>query len=456
MFQTLNKPAQQIGVPFLQGAQLINAVPQQPPPISVDTPFDQLPEEYRGILERTSTDYKKPMHDGLDTIARYNPKVLEELHLELRRTNLIAMQLKCRQEQLMSDIKPLLEEAKSNLRNVGKYGKNGLLQIQDRGGIAGGRPFLLNEELPTSFYREAVGKIEKRLLGCATDIDHLQKQLSATMAAMNDYDPRAPAIEGMGVYGQQMRIVPQQLVQLIQHQREAFVRVAASVAEVHRETDAMRDAYRHLYFGGQYPGGGGGGSGPYHAQQSMDPFAREDKIEEANERLRTRRLQDEEQRHNSSNTPAADNTQQQPSQQPQQQSFQFNQPGAAAPAAPAAAGGFGFGAFGGAAFGSKPAATTATTTSFGAPAAAPAFGAPAAAPAFGAPAAAPAFGAPAAAPAFGAPATTSAFGAPAAAPAFGAPATTPTFGAPAAAPSFGAPAFGAPAFNAPSPVATSR
>ena len=400
MFSQIQQPAPQIGAPFFPGAQLNNAVIQQPPLISVDTRFTDLPEEYRGILERTSTDFKKPMHDGLDAIARYNPKILEELNLELRRTNLIAMQLKCRQEQLKSEIGSFQEEAKSNLRNVRKFGNNGLLQIQDRGGIAGARPYLMNEELPTDFYREAVEKIEKRLRSCATDIDHLQKQLSATMAAMNEYDPRAPAMEGMGVYGQQMRIVPQQLVRLIQHQGEAFVRVAASIAEVHRETDVLRDNYRRLYFGGQYFGGGGSSGGPYHAQQAMDPFAKADKIEEANERMLARRLQDEGQRHTSSKTPTTDNTQQQQPQQPQhpqQQAFQFNQqPAAAGAAAPAPVATTGFGGFG-AGFGApKPAAPAAAATGFGgfggfgaAPAAAAApvnaFGAPAqtAAPAVG-------------------------------------------------------------------------
>ena len=390
MFQT-QQPAAPLGAPFFPGAPLNNPVPQQPPSISVDTRFTDLPEEYRSILERTSTDFKKPMHDGLDAIARYNPKILEELNLELRRTNLIAMQLKCRQEQLMAEIGTFQEEAKSNLRNVRKFGNNGLLQIQDRGGIASARAYLMNEELPTDFYREAVEKIEIRLRGCATDIDHLQKQLSATMAAMNDYDPRAPAMEGMGVYGQQMRIVPQQLVRLIQHQGEAFVRVAASVAEVHREADAMRAAYRRLYFGTQHPGGGG----PYHAQQAMDPFAKADKIEEAKERILSRRLQDEELRHTSSKAPTTDITQQpqqaQAQQQPAANMFNFNQPAAAA-ATPAPTG---FGGFGAAAFGApKPATPAAPAAGFGG------FGGFGAAPAAAAPVG---FGAPAA-PAAAAPA----------------------------------------------------
>ena len=344
-----------------------------------------MPDSYKSIIEKTSTDYKKPMRDGLDEIARYNPKILEELSLELKRTNIVALQLKCRQEQLLTEIGTFQEEAKNNLRNVRKFGANGLLQIQHRGGVAAARSYLMSEELPTEFYREAADKIEHRLRACASDIEHLSAQLTATMTAVAECDRSSGFESGNNSYGQQSRVGPQQLVRLIQHQGEAFVRVAACVAEVHKEADEMRAMYRRLY-----------------CPQATDPFAAADKIEEAKERILLRKLRDDELRH-ASNVAPTDASQPPPTGQPGAAALTLGGPAAAtggfgtgggfaAPGAassswslPAATGaGAGAGAGAGGMFGAP--ATGGFGSAFGASAPAPAAaGAGAGAPAFGSP-----------------------------------------------------------------------
>ena len=350
--------------------------------ITLNTRFTQLPDPYREAIEQTNVDYKKPMRDGLDEIARFQPKMLEELRIELGKTSLAAMKLGNQQEVLLAETKAFHIKAKDNLRDVRKYGASGLQQIQNRGGLAA-RSYLMSEELPTDFYVDAANKIENRLGSLIEEVQSISSQLSATLGLLSGDE---------GQYGQQTRIGPQHLVRLIQRQSEAFARVAACVAEVHKQADDMRASYLQSYCyddSQRYPGN--------HSRS--DPFAAADRAEAASQRIISKKLKAEEFNRALATAAAA-------------------APATSLTAAPSAAptSAFGF---------ATPAATAAPLSGFGqfsaaAPSAFGGFGAPAAG--FGAPSTG--FGAPATS--FGAPAT--GFGAPVAAPAsFGS-----SFGAPAA------------------------
>lgn len=352
----------------LQQQQLVPAGPA----ISIDTRFTDLPEGYKAILEKTSADYKAPMRAGLDEVARFNPQAIDELSLELSRTNLVAMQLKSRQEQLLAEIGTFQSEAKRNAQNARDFGARGLVQIERRGGVAGSGAYLRTEELPTGFYLEVAERLEGRLRACVADIDHLAAQLGTAMVVVADYDAPSSSSSSSssssggygGVYGSQ-RVGPQQLVRLIQRQGDAFLRVAAAVSEVHAEADAMRAHYRQRY--------------------RADPFAEEDRRVEAKERLLALRLRDDEIRHSAERASAAGDAPVQGQGQGQgQQPAAINAFGATTTAATTSAFGTGaaspWGAF--ASTGNK--AATPTTTGFGG-FAAPAAAGTSATPGFGSP-----------------------------------------------------------------------
>lgn len=247
------------------------------PQSSLDSRFLELPEAYRNVIEQTNTEYKKPMREGLDEIARYQPKLLDELKAELRKTSLAALRLGNQQDILLAEIRSFHEEAKHNLKDVRRFGVSGLQQIQSRGGV-GARSYLMSEELPTEFYVDAANKIEGRLGNFIEEVQHISRQLSATLGAVSGEENQ---------YGQQTRIGPQHLVRLIQRQSEAFARVAACVAEIHSQADEMRTSYLKIY--------GNNGNQRYpETHNGSDPFAAADRAEAANERLMSKKLRAEE------------------------------------------------------------------------------------------------------------------------------------------------------------------
>ena len=249
------------------------AVPQ----ITLLTRFTDLPEGYRNMIEQTNSDYKKPMRDGLDEIDRCQPKILEELRIELGRTNLAALKLRNQQDHLLAEIRSFHDKAKDNLRDVRKYGTSGLQQIQNRGGL-GAKMYIMREELPTDFYCDAADQIESRMLSLMKEVQHISHQLTSTLNVLS-YEE--------GQYGQQARIGPQQLVGLIKRQSEAFARVASSVAEVHRQADEMRSSFLKIYCvddGQRY----------HDSYHGSDPFAAADRAEAASERAIAQKLMTEE------------------------------------------------------------------------------------------------------------------------------------------------------------------
>jgi hypothetical protein len=240
----------------------------------------------------------------------------------------------------------------------------------------------------------ALQRLEHRLAICSDEVDRFTQQLNLVTG-----DVASAALVRTDQYGQRTRIGMQDIVKLLQSQNDAFVRLAASVAETHAEMDNVRALYLRL-----------------HCKGGMNPFHAADRDDAARQRKLISKLNYE------SEDAAAP--------------LMGQQPTAAAPAA--AATGFGFSGLGASAAGSTgfagfgtPAATTGFA-GFGTPAAAPAaatgfagFGSPAPAPApaaaggfsFGGTPAAPAAGGFGGFGGFGAPATAAA--SPAAAPAAG-------------------------------------
>lgn len=264
---------------FASGTSLAQATPAATAvtQITLLTRFTDLPEGYRNMIEQTNADYKKPMRDGLDEIDRCQPKVLEELRVELGRTNLAALKLRNQQEHLLAEIRSFHDKAKDNLRDVRKYGTSGLQQIQNRGGL-GAKMYIMREELPTDFYCDAADQIESRMHSLMKEVQHISHQLTSTLNVLSFEE---------GQYGQQARIGPQQLVGLIKRQSEAFARVASSVAEVHRQADEMRSSFLkiHCVDDGQR----------YHdSYHGSDPFAAADRAEAASERAIAQKLITEE------------------------------------------------------------------------------------------------------------------------------------------------------------------
>ena len=293
--------------------------------ITMNTRFTQLPDAYRNVIEQTNTEYKKTMREGLDEIARFQPKLLDELRAELGRTSLAALKLGNQQDILLGEIRLFHDKAKDNLRDVRKYGASGLQQIQNRGGL-NTRTYLMSEELPTIFYLDAASRIENRLVSIIEEVQSISRQLLATIGLMSGEE---------GQYGQQTRIGPQHLIKLIQRQSEAFARVAASVAEVHSQADDMRASYRRIYC---YDDGQPQGSN----RSRLDPFAEADRAVAANQRLMSKKFRAEEfNRAHAAASTALPQTAATPAPSP----YNFSLPANTA-AGPASGGSFGLGGFG--------------------------------------------------------------------------------------------------------------
>lgn len=161
---------------------------------------------------------------------------------ELNKIQLSLMRMENKQVALLNDIKPLLDEIKSSVRDTRYHGLSGLQQIRSRcSGLSNNNAImpllLLDEDLPNDFYHSVADKLEHKLTYCINEIRYFATQLKTRMDAMD------ASKGGKGKYGQIIRIGSKQILELIKYQNESFMSITALVAIVHREVAEVKEVF---------------------------------------------------------------------------------------------------------------------------------------------------------------------------------------------------------------------
>ena len=327
--------------------------------ITLNSKYSELPANAKAEIDNTYNLFKKPMAEGLTEIATARPNLLTEVGIKLEQTRLASLKMETRLEQLRCDAEIFRDDVKQQHRDAQRFGRNGIQQISRNVTTVGN---YMNEDLPIEFYLVALSRLERRLSVCTDEVRRFSQQLDLVL---DDFS----STNATNRYGQRAKVGTHDVVQLLQSQNHAFIRMAALVADVHDQSEKMRTQYLEHYCRG-----------------GSNPFLAADRDEAAKQRRMMSKIHLEvEQSGHPTAAPA-----------PAPVAGGFGGFGAPAPA-PAAGGFGGFGA-------PAPAPAAGGFAGFGAPAPAPAaggfagFGAPAPAPAtggfggFGAPAPAPAAG----------------------------------------------------------------
>lgn len=289
---------------------------------SGDTNFNQLPQQYRSEIERVFTEMKAPLKRGLLEIStqtivsnggqRYSSTTpaLQEVKDELRKLNVRLIHIENTQSQLLSVIKPHLEHLRVNAQTAHLQGSLGLRQIHLHnsqrpaflpGSVSASELGLYSPDCQhglSKWFAVAAEQIEQRLQQCVARIAALEKQLATILKAAGatedyhlygpvtvvaDHSPvgsvnlalsqRGQNMSRMnGDYGQLRRIGPQQALSLLKDQMGGFLNISSAIAQVHAETDTLREAFKQLLRASSH-------NSLSVADATIDPFAAADRAE---------------------------------------------------------------------------------------------------------------------------------------------------------------------------------
>eukprot|EP01041_Mallomonas_annulata_P012487 gene12487-26288_t len=240
--------------------------------------YDQLPEPGKKEIDMTY-EMKNSLWKIVDELKRSDMNDIETFHQISKKIKTDSVVIETSQQNLLRLAHNLRSEVREISQDTRRFGVWGIQEIQrETTGPA------QSEILPIGIYTAAVDKLEKRLASHRDQVEQLEQQLRVSVTAKDDYVLQSGTGAG-GVYGHRTnKLQPQQIAQLIRHQNEAFLRVAAVVAASHERVDALRDAFRShivpaISGSSSSSSGGGGGSGGRHMYE--DPFLAADKKEAA-------------------------------------------------------------------------------------------------------------------------------------------------------------------------------
>lgn len=250
--------------------------------IPFDTPYKDLPAAYKAELDALYRDFKQPMRQELDLIARSRGQGFDALSQQLRQLHVAVMQLETEQLRLQTEVRPFLDELKPFHRDFRSSSINGLAQIRARGGGGGsasGMMMILDEQLPDRFFSQVADSLEKRLGDSIASVHYFEQQLAARIRVLearnSSYNGNGgDGMGARGAYGQVLRVSPQMLLQLIKQQASAFAQVAAEVGAVHHLANELRQVFLASQ---QQRSRGSGSSG----RGELNPFEAADRREAA-------------------------------------------------------------------------------------------------------------------------------------------------------------------------------
>ena len=210
-----------------------------------DVPYDQLRKNYApyaDLIDKIHVEYMMPMKKGLARLS--SASVLSSngpMQAELSKLRVAILKLSLRKEQMLEEVKQFQDESRQQSDDARRFGH------QEVGNLRVGTGYQLQrhrqnhqqreERLPNEFFRDSLGNLETRLGRVAQEIDEFHELLNISFSAVS---------AGSGAYGQRVKIGAQQLVQVIQRQNEAFLRIATTVAQLHRDVEEMRREYLSL------------------------------------------------------------------------------------------------------------------------------------------------------------------------------------------------------------------
>ena len=139
----------------------------------------------------------------------------------------------------------------------------------------GGPILLLDEHLPNQFYVSIADKLETRLVTCMESIKYFSAQLKTRLAAIEQ--SRRDGSNGAGKIG------PKQVLELIRYQNEAFMKIASSIASVHREVDEVKTVFLKVI--------------SKMDRNVVNPFEAADRKEQAEKRLMDQKMKMETMKH---------------------------------------------------------------------------------------------------------------------------------------------------------------
>ena len=235
-------------------------------------------------LKATSVSFVKPMNEKLKKLesttfaSNHDP---ERQRAALSKIKVAMIKLCARQEQMLSEAKRFKDQTQRQCDDARRYG---LEKIKEEGN-GHGRGRLQQTRLPNPFFQGALDNMDQRLQSVALEIDEFRQLLEISYSTVE-----SERMGGAG-YGQRVKIGAQQLVQVIQRQHEAYLRIAASVAELHRGVDELRKQFMDLDF----------------ARHAPNPFDADDaERKEERELEKRRQVQEEEDHQNEKDRKQAD------------------------------------------------------------------------------------------------------------------------------------------------------
>lgn len=248
-------------------------------PPTAETPYNQLPEQYRKEI-----DFCSELKDSIRQNIKSESSLKNVEKLQAIEMNLQATLKSCRTETLIIENRhDKLHKLSSNLRSdardlsqdMRQYGMWGLQKIRNH--PSGSGPGHSIERLPVGLYVDEADRLEKLLSNYSTQIQSLEKELTLSQVKVTS-DSSTIQYDSSSNYGHRPGdlLKPQQVAQLIKSQYIAFLHVAGHVAESHEQTEKLKAAFREYIMPVLISKDG----------KKVDPFLQADKEEEDTKKMK--------------------------------------------------------------------------------------------------------------------------------------------------------------------------
>lgn len=208
--------------------------------------LDKIPADWKLFIDSIHAQYLHPMTEGLQHMEKGSKGRDDRMHAELSAIRVAVLKLQTRQEQLVAQVTEFQAESRQQSADALRHGAQELDAVRKGQAAYGNHRFRDGtERLPSEFFRQSLTKLEGRLVRVGDDISEFRQLLESSFRAVE-----GAGLGGMGgvggMYGQRVRVGAAQLVAVIQRQNEAFLRIAATVAELHANVEEVRRAYLDL------------------------------------------------------------------------------------------------------------------------------------------------------------------------------------------------------------------
>jgi hypothetical protein len=212
--------------------------------VTLNTLFKDLNEWQQKSIVQIDNTFKAPMRRALEEISEDSGKHHIDLHYSLNEVKVLAMKLTNSQNELLSKVGTLKEEVRRTSHDCQRYGRDEIQRIATRQDS-----YSRHSNLPNSYFRGHLQSLHTQQKNVTSKIEQFDRLMYSVRKALNKRleegsdNRRGLNSSSTNDLDRRKYVGSKQIHRLIKTQNATFTAISTTVAELHRETEAMRRNY---------------------------------------------------------------------------------------------------------------------------------------------------------------------------------------------------------------------